>query len=559
VEFTTTHAQGARRPSLGSRWQNLASVPMKLAHLAMGKTIPAHLPVTQTGKHGAQRTGHVAVSDNDQPPTVTTSDHSHESAQTSIDIGHRFSATPTDLGDVAAGRCDDGCHLGRHQTVKTPMILFSQQGSRAQWKTQSVTNDMGSLDSTGHVAAPQVRRTPGGEALSSTTGLASPGGSEGWGHFVAQHTTTAIAGGLPVAHQGNFEAADAHMASLASGWGSRAVGLVGAVVLDGLVPDPSNRMHPTAWFGNWVAWLERHLWADSTARGTTFTVVALAPPAMLGIVAELATRRHPVARAVATSVTGWVVIGTHSLASEGRAMGESLADDDLAAARTRLPHLCGRVPTDMPESELARGTIESLAENTSDSGVASLWWGAVAGMPGMLVHRGINTLDAMIGHHNSRYENFGRTAARLDDAVNWIPARLTGVLATACSPIVGGSITSTARIMARDARNHPSPNGGWCESAWAGALGITLGGRNVYPSGRIEFRGLLGDGPRPDGSRVSAAATLVRGVMIAATATLAGGCLGIAHCVTAHSRGGHHPHHPRPTMKNLRNSGGGMR
>ncbi|GAE70325.1 adenosylcobinamide-phosphate synthase [Cutibacterium acnes JCM 18909] len=138
-----------------------------------------------------------------------------------------------------------------------------------------------------------------------------------------------------------------------------------------------------------------------------------------------------------------------------------------------------------------------MAENASDAAVASLWWGAVAGLPGLFVHRGANTLDAMIGHHNDRYEHFGKVAAYLDDVVNWVPARLTGALAAVCAPTVGGDRKTTWRVVRAEHGHHPSPNGGWCESAWAAALGVQLGGRNVYYRNRVEFRPLLGSGPVP--------------------------------------------------------------
>ena len=170
-----------------------------------------------------------------------------------------------------------------------------------------------------------------------------------------------------------------------------------------------------------------------------------------------------------------------------------------------------------------------MAENTADAAVASLWWGAVAGVPGMLVHRGANTLDAMIGHHNERYENFGKVAAHLDDLLDLPAARLTGLFACLLAPTVGGDRRRAVQIMMRDHGHHPSPNGGWCESAWAGALGVQLGGRNVYYGHRHEDRPLLGDGARPDGRKVADAADLVTGVTGMATAAACLGVAAIAH------------------------------
>ncbi|WP_202904616.1 cobalamin biosynthesis protein, partial [Cutibacterium acnes] len=176
-----------------------------------------------------------------------------------------------------------------------------------------------------------------------------------------------------------------------------------------------------------------------------------------------------------------------------------------------------------------RGAVESMAENASDAAVASLWWGAVAGLPGLLVHRGANTLDAMIGHHNDRYEHFGKVAAYLDDVVNWVPARFTGALAAGCASTVGGDRKTTWRVVRAEHGHHPSPNGGWCESAWAAALGVQLGGRNVYYGNRVEFRPLLGSGTRPDADKTADAARLVTTVTTAATWCAVAGLASVAH------------------------------
>lgn len=301
----------------------------------------------------------------------------------------------------------------------------------------------------------------------------------------------------------------------------RGLGLVAGVVADRLVPDPPDARHPVAWFGRWAGWLERRMWADSRARGAAYCLVSCAPAAAAGLALEALGRRGVLARAAVTGLATWTVIGADSLAREGRTMAERLEDDDLVGARAQLPHLCGRLASALDGPELARAAVESMAENTADSAVASLFWGAVGGVPAMFVHRAVNTLDAMVGHRDERHARFGTASARLDDALDLVPARLTGALACLLAPAVGGDPRRAGRVMVRDASDHPSPNGGWCEAAWAGALGVRLGGRNVYPGGRVEHRGLLGDGPRPDGAAVRAAARLVH--LVSGTAgTLAG-------------------------------------
>lgn len=304
---------------------------------------------------------------------------------------------------------------------------------------------------------------------------------------------------------------------------TRAAGIAAGVVADAIFGDP-RRHHPVAWFGTAVGRVEQIMYGDSRARGAAFTAAVLAPLAVGGLAVERATRRHPVAHVAATALATWAVVGSRSLAAEGQAMAEHLADGDLAAARERITHLCGRDPEALDAPELARATVESVAENAADAVVASLTWGALAGIPGLLVHRGANTLDAMVGHLTPRYRRFGTASARLDDTLDYLPARLTGALACACAPVVGGSTSHAIRIMSRDAHDHPSPNGGWCEAAWAGALGVQLGGTNVYASG-VESRGLLGDGPRPGPAQVREGATLLRAVTATATTLAATGLL----------------------------------
>ena len=189
-------------------------------------------------------------------------------------------------------------------------------------------------------------------------------------------------------------------------------------------------------------------------------------------------------------------------------MADALDGGDLAAARERLPHLCGRDPSALDEPELARATVESVAENTSDAVVAPLFWGAVAGLPGLLGYRAVNTLDAMVGHRSPRYARFGTASARLDDAGQ--PGAVAADGGADRRRRAGRRRAARARRCgcggATDDR-HPSPNAGQCEAAVAGALGVRLGGRNVY-FGRIEDRPFLGDGEPPAGDR--RAATAVR-------------------------------------------------
>ncbi|MFI6908815.1 cobalamin biosynthesis protein [Nonomuraea sp. NPDC050394] len=285
---------------------------------------------------------------------------------------------------------------------------------------------------------------------------------------------------------------------------SRSAGIAFGVALDTVFADP-RRGHPVALFGRAAAALEKRLYGDARPNGVAHVALCVGAAAGVGILAERV--RHPLARTALTAAATWAVLGGTTLAREGAHMAGALEDKDVERARRRLPHLCGRDPSALEEPELARATVESLAENTSDAVVAPLFWGAVAGIPGLLAYRAINTLDAMIGHRSPRYERFGWAAARLDDVANYVPARVTGLITVAVGPDRAGALA----VLRKDGHRHPSPNAGRCEAAFAGALGVTLGGTNVY-GGRTEHRPAMGDGRAPEVRDIRRAVRLTRAV-----------------------------------------------
>jgi adenosylcobinamide-phosphate synthase len=298
-----------------------------------------------------------------------------------------------------------------------------------------------------------------------------------------------------------------------------AVGLLCGFALDAVLGDP-RRWHPVGGFGRAAAAVEKPLYAPHRRAGAVYATVTVGAPVAAGAALAVLTRHRPAARAVLTAAATWTVLGGRSLRREAGVMAAALERDDVPAARARLHHLCGRDPAALDPSELARATVESVAENTSDAVVAPLFWGAVAGLPGLLGYRAANTLDGMVGHRSPRYARFGTPAARLDDLLNLVPSRLTALLMVVAAPLVGGRPAEALRVWRRDRADHPSPNAGQCESAAAGVLGVRLGGRNVY-SGRSEVRPLLGDGPRPDASHIRRAARLCGAVALAAAALAA--------------------------------------
>lgn len=171
--------------------------------------------------------------------------------------------------------------------------------------------------------------------------------------------------------------------------------------------------------------------------------------------------------------------GRHLLGREARAVGAALAAGDVEAARERLPHLCGRDPQALDGPGIARAVVESVAENTSDAVVGALVWGALGGVPGLAAFRAVNTLDAMVGHRSPRHRRFGWASARLDDLAGAPGARLTAALAV----VAGGDPRGALRAWRADAHRHPSPNAGPVEAAFAGALGVRLGGTLSYGGG----------------------------------------------------------------------------
>ncbi len=302
-----------------------------------------------------------------------------------------------------------------------------------------------------------------------------------------------------------------------------AVGLLAGYVADRTFGDP-HRYHPVAGFGQLAAAVERRTYAPTRARGLVHETLLIGG---VYVTARSAERRSGggARRTLLIAAATWAVLGGRSLEREALAVHTLIETEDLPAARHRVGSLVGRDTTALGPDELARAVVESVAENTADAVVAPLLWGAIAGLPGLCVYRAVNTLDAMIGHRTPRYREFGWAAARVDDAANWLPARLTTVLTYAVAPLLGGHPRDVVRAVREDAPRHPSPNAGPVEAAAAGALGVRLGGVNAY-AGAVEDRGQLGDG-RPvevrDIPRAAALSRYVGGAAVILTSAAAAG------------------------------------
>jgi adenosylcobinamide-phosphate synthase len=299
---------------------------------------------------------------------------------------------------------------------------------------------------------------------------------------------------------------------------TRAIGVLVGYLADLVLADP-RAGHPVAGFGAAATTVQRLTYRDTRAGGAVHVAILLGAVSVFGAAMERYARRYdPLGSVVVIAAASWVALGGTSLARVGSAMGELLGNDDLDGARRLLPSLCGRDPALLDAAGLTRATVESIAENTSDAQVAPLLWAAAGGVPGVLGYRAVNTLDAMIGHRSPRYARFGWAAAKLDDAANYLAARVTAALTVVCAPIVGGSPSGAVTAWRRDAGRHPSPNAGVVEAAFAGALGVRLGGPTQYHY-ELQIRPALGAGPPPTVTDLRRAVRLSRAVQAAAALT----------------------------------------
>lgn len=235
--------------------------------------------------------------------------------------------------------------------------------------------------------------------------------------------------------------------------------------------------HPVTWIGALIAALDRrwNVAGRRRGRGVAAAGVVIGLAALVGLVAQAALPAGWPGIVIG-GVLAWPLVALRSMHDHVAAVARPLGLGDLDAARGAVAMIVGRDPAQLDQAGVARAALESLAENSSDGIVAPLFWGVVAGLPGIAAYKAINTLDSMIGHRTHRHEAFGWASARIDDGANLIPARLTGVIFAAVSGRARGALA----VMGRDARAHRSPNAGWPEAAMAGALGVRLSGPRVY-------------------------------------------------------------------------------
>lgn len=286
-----------------------------------------------------------------------------------------------------------------------------------------------------------------------------------------------------------------------------------ALALDAAFGEPPARLHPTVWMG-WAAVAFDRLGHRAKSRNARrlagLCAASVVPGAAYALTAAaLRLVPYPVRPIVEAAIVS-LTISMRGLARGANAVDEAIWRGDLKAARSRAAEIVGRDTGGLHEAELARAAVESVAENTSDGVAAPMLYGALWGAPGAMAYRSVNTLDSMLGYRRGVYEDLGLAPARLDDVLNLLPARITAVVTVA----VSGCPARTARTALRDGSLHPSPNAGRVEAAFAGALGVSLGGESRY-AGELREGETVGDGRRAEGADISRAIRLMRRVCVA--------------------------------------------
>ena len=259
--------------------------------------------------------------------------------------------------------------------------------------------------------------------------------------------------------------------------------------------------HPVTWMGRLITWLDHKLNRDDASpearrrAGGVALLVLLVVVGAIALVIEQALLLLPLGVLFA-AVAASTMLAQRALAVQVGQVADALDDDGLEAGREAVAHIVGRDTAALDAAGVARAAIESLAENFSDGVVAPTFWMVIAGLPGAALYKTINTADSMIGHRTERHQDFGKTAAQLDDIVNLPASRLSGLLIVVAAYVTKGASADAAwRAMWRDGKNHDSPNAGYPEAAMAGALGLALGGPRFY-HGKETEGALMGDGRR---------------------------------------------------------------
>lgn len=276
-----------------------------------------------------------------------------------------------------------------------------------------------------------------------------------------------------------------------------------AALLDIVLGDPRSFPHPVVYMGKAISrgesLIRKHFTADRALRyaGMVLTItIVLGSFGFFWAILWLANEVNTLFGLLVSLFLMSQALAMNSLYKHAMAVSKALVNGDFPAAREALGMMVGRDTDQLDETEIIRGTVETVAENTVDGVIAPLFYGFIGGPALALAYKAVNTLDSMIGYKDERYLNLGWAAARLDDLANYLPARIAVLLFLIPAPFTSGGISGIWQSIRRDARKHPSPNSGLPEAAVAGALGIQLGGLNYY-RGTASFRALIGEKKRP--------------------------------------------------------------
>ena len=280
---------------------------------------------------------------------------------------------------------------------------------------------------------------------------------------------------------------------------SAALALLLAVVLDALVGDPRWLPHPIRWMGLAIEtgerWFRRLPLPRVVSGGLMAMGLIVSSGASAWLTIALGRWVHPYLGVALEALILFYCLSASSLATAAQAVWRVLVQGNLDGARTKLAMIVGRETAELEADGVARATVETVAENLVDGIIAPLLWAAVGGAPLALAYKCVNTLDSMVGYKNERYLAFGKVAARIDDWANWLPARLSVPLISLAAAVLARRGKMAWQSARQDGRRHSSPNAGWPEAAYSGALGVWLGGPNRY-HGRLVEKPTIGKGQR---------------------------------------------------------------
>lgn len=301
--------------------------------------------------------------------------------------------------------------------------------------------------------------------------------------------------------------------------------ILSALLLDLIIGDPRWLPHPVVAIGYLINWLDRWLrrdWLNERLAGILLLLIVVTCSAGITLILlQSLLILLPLAGWIATVLVSSTCLAAKSLHKESDRVASALLAGDLPLARRYLSYIVGRDTDQLEEPEIWRAVVETVAENTSDGIIAPLFWLTIGGPVAAMTYKAVSTLDSMVGYKNRRYLQMGWASARMDDLLNYIPARLSALLLICAAPLAGCSASNALRILLRDRLKHPSPNSGHPEAAAAGALGVRLGGAASY-GGNSSWKEYIGDSLQPLDER--AYRSMIR-LMYISTLLMAAGCI----------------------------------